>query len=454
LGQNNTECRFRPEAATIKTTRKTTGFESKLLARLSRLDADQIQPFLEQTLQQNQFLLDVLDRLNEGVIVTDADLELLFANPKARSMLGLPRRRGQQTENLGELLSQENPLAEIIDSLRGNLRQIEGYESPYGRNRDRFVSLTTLLMNSAANPAAPPDPDEPPRDRPLLIILLQDVTERRLRMSEQERARRLASMATLTSGIAHEIKNPLNSLNIHAQLLREEADRSAKTRRPADSEKLNRAAAVILEETQRLGRIVDDFIQAARPSQPHLEERPIGPFLQHAADLFGPECSHAGITLVVNIEPDLPPIYFDEHLLMQALRNLVRNAIDALTEQRIRKGEESTGEASGSGDAPTLELSATLTAESVNLTVADNGPGIDMETLEQIMEPYFTTKFHGSGLGLMVVYRIVTEHKGALHVDTHPGEGARFTISLPLHQKPLRLLEEKEPEATAERQGS
>jgi signal transduction histidine kinase len=420
---------------------KTTGFESKLIARLGKLDADQIQPFLEQTLQQNQFLLSVYDRLNEGVIVTDAGLDLLFANPKARSMLGLPRRRGQQTENLVELLSPDNPLAQIIGSLRDNLRQIEDYESPYGRQKDRFVSLSTLLLRATGEAGRPEHADQPPTERQLLIILLQDVTERRLRMTEQERARRLASLATLTSGIAHEIKNPLNSLTIHAQLLQEESERAEHDQRPPDAAKLRRAADVIMEETHRLGRIVDDFIQAARPSQPRLEEQPLAPFLQHAAELFGAECGHAGVTLVVNLDPDLPPIYFDEHLLLQALRNLVRNAIDALTAHR------DTARAAQPDYTPTLELFAVPTGETVNLTVADNGPGIDINTLEHILEPYFTTKFHGTGLGLMVVYRIVTEHKGALHVDTKPGEGSRFTIALPLHQKPVRLLEKKDEEA-------
>ena len=249
--------------------------------------------------------------------------------------------------------------------------------------------------------------------------------------------RRLASIATMTSGIAHEINNPLNSLNIHAQLLREEAAHAADGARPMKPERITRAVEVILEETRRLGRIVDDFIQSARPTQPDLVERQLAPFIEHAADLFRPECRHAGITLIVNVEPDLPPIFFDEHLLLQALRNLVRNAIDALAEHREAAREANPGY------TPTLEIAVALGGDCVNLSVIDNGSGIDTRTLEHVFEPYFTTKFHGTGLGLMVVYRIVTEHRGALHIDTQPGEGTRFTISLPLHHRPVRLLQEQ-----------
>jgi signal transduction histidine kinase len=369
------------------------------------------------------------------VIVADARLDLLFANPKARMMLGLPRRRGQTAGNLAELIPEDNPLAEIIGSLRGRPREIDAYESPYGRQRDRFVELSTVLMRGAGGGIEPLGESGPTEDAPHVIILLQDVTERRLRLAEQARATRLASLSTLTSGIAHEIKNPLNSLNIHAQLLEDEARRAREAGRAPSGEKVGRAAEVILEETRRVGRIVDDFIQAARPRQPDLQERPLGEFIQAATRIFGPECRQAGIALAVTVEPDLPPVAFDDHLLMQALRNLVRNAIEALAEYREKARAEDPGW------TPTLEISAAAAGDSVNLSVGDNGPGMDAKTLEQIFEPYFTTKFQGTGLGLMVVYRIVTEHRAAMNVDSAPGAGTRFTIALPLGQKPVRLLE-------------
>jgi signal transduction histidine kinase len=420
---------------------KATGFETKLLSKLGKLNAEQIRRAVVQILDQKQFLLRVLDRLNEGVIVTDAQLNVVFANPKARLMLGLPPQRTQQGDNLAGMVAADNPLAEIIESLRGSPREINGYESPYGRRKDRYVALTTLVMRAGGGGGLGEPLDAPTAedDGQHLILLLQDVTERRLRQEEQARARQLASMATLTSGIAHEIKNPLNSLNIHAQLLQDEVARAKAVHHAPRADRVERAAGVILEETRRLTRVVEDFLQAARPRQPDLQERSLAVFIERAAQVLGPECSQAGATLIVNVEPDLPPLQFDDYLLMQVLRNLARNALDALAEhaEAIRKADAAF--------APTVEISAALAGDAVNLSVSDNGPGIDPKTLEHVFEPYYTTKFNGTGLGLMVVYRIVTEHKATLHVDTRPGEGTRFTISLPVHQKPVRLLEKAAP---------
>jgi signal transduction histidine kinase len=419
---------------------KSAGFEGKLLEKLDKLAPRQIQQILGQVIEQKQFLLTILDALNEGVIVTNDRLTLHFINPKARSMLGLPRRRTLIGEDLKALLPIENPLAEVIGSLRGNLREIKGYEAPYTGQKDRYVELTTLRLRARGGeglrggaPAASAGGDA---EEDLLILLLQDVTERRLRQSEQARAQRLASMATLTSGIAHEIKNPLNSLTIHAQLLQGEVERAKSSGSPLDAARAERASGVILEELDRLGRIVEDFLQAARPRRPELAECDLADYLTRAGQIFGAECEAQGVTFLLRLDPDLPSTMLDRHLFMQALRNLLGNALDALREW--------TPEARrlDGGFQPRIELSAELAGDNVNVTLADNGPGIPSDTLQHIFEPYFTTKFHGTGLGLMVVYRIVTEHGGLLHVDTQPGEGTRFSLALPLHHKPVRLLQD------------
>jgi signal transduction histidine kinase len=261
---------------------------------------------------------------------------------------------------------------------------------------------------------------------------LRDITERRRRLTEQSRARRLASMATLTSGIAHEIKNPLNALKIHAQLLQGELDKASASGKSVSPERVRRVAEVVEEETERLSRTVEEFLQAARPHSPHLQEHPIGDLIGLLEQIFAAECEKHGIHLETSVDPELPPVMLDEHQMLQALRNLIRNAIEALVEKIKEESDEFL---------PRLGLSATLDDDAVRLVVADNGPGIPPDTIEHVMEAYFTTKFGGTGLGLMVVDRIVTEHHGSLHVHTEPGQGTEFIILLPLHQKPLRFLD-------------
>ena len=406
------------------------GFDDKLIARLGKLDADQVQNYLARLLAQRQFLQTIFDHLGEGIIVTDARLAIFFVNRRARSMLGWPRNRNLIGEDLAERLAQDHPLRSIIDSLRGRLRAIEGYEIAWGPRDRRTLSVSTLPMRQGAEG----DEAEPPAED-LLIILLTDVTERHRRQSEQARSRRLASLATLTSGIAHEIKNPLNSLNIHAQLLRAEVREATFHHRAPDLSKTQRATEVIMEECARLKHIVEQFIHAARPGAARLVMLDLRPLLEELERIFRPECEQKGIAFTVAIDPELPPLALDEHQLLQALRNLLMNAIEALGER--------TGRARKAGEEfePRIELAARLEGDHVTLSVGDNGPGIGEEALEHIFEPYFTTKFGGSGLGLMIVYRIVSEHRGALHVDTRPGEGTRFVISLPLSKRPIRLLD-------------
>ena len=405
------------------------GFDDKLIARLGKLDADQVQNYLARLLAQRQFLQTIFDHLDEGVIVTDARLAIFFVNRKARSMLGWPRDRNLLGEDLGERLAANHPLRDVIQSLRGRLRAIEGYEIPYGPRKARTLSVSTLPMKGQGVAEA----DEEKEDS-LLIILLHDVTERHRRQSEQARARRLTSLATLTSGIAHEIKNPLNSLNIHAQILRDEARLAAVGGAALDAAKVRRASEVIIEESARLAHIVEQFIQAARPGPARFETRELRPLLEDLERIFRAECEQKGIRFSISTDPELPPLPIDEHQLIQALRNLLRNAIDALVE-RVEAARKN-----GDEFEPRLELAARLEGDHVDLVVGDNGPGIGEEALEHIFEPYFTTKFGGSGLGLMIVYRIVSEHRGALHVDTRPGEGTRFIISLPMQKRPVRLL--------------
>lgn len=404
------------------------GFEDKLLSKLDKLDPDQIQIYITHLLGQKQLMQTVFDHLDEGIVVADLNLRVLFINRRARAMLGMSRVRSIVGEDLVARMPPDHRLAPTIDSLRGHLRPIEGYESPYGPRDQRTVNISTLLMRSPDTAEA----DE--EDNQLLILLLRDVTDRVQRENEKARARRLSSMATLTSGIAHEIKNPLNSINIHAQILEAEIEKQRARGAERAMEPFSRAGKVILEETARLARIIEQFLLAARPVSPNLEPRDLRSIFEQLDRIFRPECEGCGIDLRFSIDPDLPRVLIDEHLMLQALRNLARNAIDALCDPNWRATKPADQ------FVPRLLIESRLAADSVQIIVQDNGPGIPEGTIEHIFEPYYTTKPQGTGLGLMVVYRIVAEHRGALHVDSRPGEGSQFIILLPLHQKPIRLL--------------
>ncbi len=403
---------------------KTRTFRDRFSSKLGKIDWPHIEDYLFRLRDDNRFLINVLDSLNEGIIVTDEDLRIVLINRVGRRLL----RLGPRQRHLGHLLDHCPPgeLADLLANLRRRPREVQAYECRLEGGEGRRLTLTSLPLRATTV-------ETPEASEQRWLYLLRDVTERYRSVEEQARAQRLASLALLTSGIAHEIKNPLNSLNIHAQILAREAEGNEEG---LDSATVRRAAKVILEETARLTRIVDEFIQAARPTRPVMERRSLNPLIQDVAELFASECRQEGIELRVEPDPDLPPIDMDAHLMFQALRNLIRNAIEAHQEDRR------SGRREASAPPPMIVVRTKVHGDVAAIEVADNGPGISQEDLKKIFEAYYTTKFRGTGLGLLVVHRVVTEHGGEIHVESHPGVGTRFVITLPLVERPVRLLED------------
>lgn len=213
----------------------------------------------------------------------------------------------------------------------------------------------------------------------------------------------------LFARLAHEIRNPLSSLDIHVQLLEEDLGGLA----PGMRDQLSPRLEIIHGELHRLESIVDRFLRLAGPSALELEMVDIPKIINHVCDLLRPEAASRAIELAANLPGSLPPLQADPLRLTQALMNLVINAIQAVE----RNGR--------------IEVSGTLADASVLLEVRDNGPGIPPANLAPIFDPYFTTKPEGSGLGLWIAQQIVTAHGGTLKAQNGPSGGAVFTMTLP-----------------------
>ncbi len=409
---------------------KKSGFDDKFLSKIGKIDSRGIRDYLAKILSRKNFFETIFDHLAEGIIVTDERHRIMYSNRFARLMLDWPPSK----RYLGDILQERCPggeLKEMLAAMEGDGRAVEGYECAFGPNGDRRMHLTAFPIRHREGEIVEGDGLEA-----MWIFILSDVTEQYRRMEEEARSQRLASMALLTSGVAHEIKNPLNSLNLHAQILLREAQEAETEDKPLAHRTVERATRVILEETARLTEVINEFIQAARPQTPVIEPKYINRLIEDLLRLFGAECEQLGIDLKADLEPELPPIHMDAHLIFQALRNLMRNAIDAHLEAR---------EMSRSAGKPEIRrliaLRTSLAGDHINIEVADNGPGIPEESVDKIFEPYYTTKSTGTGLGLMIVYRVVTQHQGSIHVDSRPGIGTRFVIALPLTDRPMRLLD-------------
>jgi two-component system sensor histidine kinase HydH len=222
-------------------------------------------------------------------------------------------------------------------------------------------------------------------------------------------------LARLLGRLAHEIRNPLSSLDIHVQLLEEDLAKLA----PETKKSLKSRLEIIHGELHRLESIVERFLRLAGPSALDLEPVEIPKIVTHVCELLRAEASTRQIEIVTQIEHGLPPVTADPVRLTQALMNLVINAVQAVEKNgRVQVGATK----STAGDALVLQ-------------VQDNGPGIPANKLEEVFDPYFTTKPEGIGLGLWIARQIAVAHGGTLRTENAPVGGAIFTLLLPLIRK-------------------
>jgi signal transduction histidine kinase len=220
-------------------------------------------------------------------------------------------------------------------------------------------------------------------------------------------------LARLLGRLAHEVRNPLSSLDIHIQLLEEDLGALA----PQTREQLTPRLAIIRGELHRLESIVGQFLRLTGPSALDLEPVPLANIVNHVCDLLRPEAAARETEIVAEVEPNLPEILADPVRLTQALLNLQINALQAIE----RKGR--------------ILVIARCSDDCLLLSVGDNGPGIPPEKLPSIFDPYFTTKPEGSGLGLWIAQQIISAHGGNIVAQNSPGGGAVFTMTLPIHRQ-------------------
>jgi two-component system, sporulation sensor kinase E len=380
-------------------------FIEKTLARLDRLNEEQTRSILRALAQENGTMEAALDSMLDGIVVCDLEHFPTIYNKSAERMLRLsgpdpterPLWQSVEDEDLADFFRS------TLESEETLLGREFGLESK-GSVRLVAVSVSPLVSQGRISGA---------------IVHLEDITDKRRKESQLRRAESLASLTTLAAGVAHEIKNPLGSISIHIQLIKKALKRSE----CVEPELIERHLAVVDEEIERLNKTVVDFLFAVRPMDLKLREAEPGNLLREMAEFMRPEAESAGVDVELEIGDSLPRVLLDERYMKQAILNLVKNALAAMP---------------GGGR---LLLKAEGQPDEVRITISDSGTGIAEENLPKIFEPYFTTKDNGTGLGLTITFKIVKEHGGEITVDSKPGQGSSFTITLPVPQRDRRLIE-------------
>jgi two-component system NtrC family sensor kinase len=225
------------------------------------------------------------------------------------------------------------------------------------------------------------------------------------------RSERMAAAGQIASHITHEIRNPLSSISLNTELLEEELEQALEGQKAEDARNICQA---MQREIDRLTDITEEYLRFARLPRPHLETEDLNEILINLVSFITTELREKGVEVIQELGPRLPPVQADENQLRQAFLNLIRNAGEAMAAEGGR-----------------LTVTTAWQDGRVVVRIADTGTGISAEDLEQIFEPFFSTKTSGTGLGLALTHQIIHEHGGTIDVESAPGAGTVFITRLP-----------------------
>ena len=389
------------------------GFLEKLIGRLGRIGPEEVQNYFLRLAQEKGFLETVFNAIQEGIIVTDSKGRITYLNDAACELFGLEGK-----DSIGKRLDERVRGLDWESLTRSGGPVSRDMEIFYPANRFINFYVVPLMIERHAT-------DDKIDIVPEYVghaMILRDITESRRSAQQTIESERLNALTLLAAGVAHEIGNPLNSLHIHLQLM----ERKVRELEGPARDELQESIDIARSEITRLDTIVTQFLRAIRPSKPQLHPENINTIVEEAVRFFAPEIEDRDIVVEQELRSDLPLLELDRDQMKQAFYNVIKNSFEAMKRGilRIRTDRDDTH---------------------VIVNFIDTGGGISAENLSRVFEPYFTTKAAGTGLGLLIVRRIVREHGGELSIESSEGKGLTLTIRLPYIDKRVRMLEAGTP---------
>ncbi len=350
---------------------------------------------------RERFITNVVESLRDGLVVLDRQGRVQAWNPamEHRYEVKAPEVLGKPFLEINPSWKREGVVEPIERLLRGEIEEfvLEGVEHETLKKGRVILNLRGGLLRENLAPAG-------------AVILIEDITEKVGLERSARQAEKLAALGTLSAGLAHEVNNPIGVISSRIELmLREAAEHGLPDRVRGDLQVLHRHA-------QRVARITRGLLTFARQSAGDWSSLDLNHVVEETLLLLEKQVTKEGITVRRALARDLPPMEGDPNALQQVVLNLLTNARDAMSdggEIRIQ-----TGLAPGRPGW-------------LRLVIADTGPGIALEHLPRIFDPFYTTKTDGTGLGLSVTYGIVREHEGTIDVESQPGKGTTFVLTFP-----------------------
>ncbi|MBR2374396.1 MAG: PAS domain-containing protein [Lentisphaeria bacterium] len=373
-------------------------FFDRVNERFDDFDSGSRQAFLLRLVRDRGFFEAVFNAVEEGILVIDPQLRIRYFNHAASELLALP----QDLENLRvNQLLQDVDWRRILRSDSQEWDKVTRQELEILYPEPRFVQFYLVPLADDAKLAA---------------VILRDVTESRRRQLNEVESETVKAVSLLAAGVAHEIGNPLNSLYLNLQIVEQElAERS-------DSSEQIEMLKVCKHEVERLDSIIHRFLTAIRPGRPVFTPIDLSELVVAVLNFMRPEIEARQVEVKCNWATQLPKVSGDSDQLKECVYNIVRNAVQAMT-----NGGE-------------LTIFGAADREFLTLEFADTGSGVTPEQLSTMFTAFHTSKAGGNGIGTMIIERICREHGVEFGIVSSPGRGSVFQLRFPLGGKRVRLL--------------
>ena len=383
----------------------------RLKERVKELDAElekknaELKKNLREKDQVKNHLRNILESLNTGVVVVNPDGRISAFNKCAADITGY-----RQDETVGRSFREVFPgdlVRDALEPLLDSPDPANSFDRSFRSRDDRRLDIRLSASPMIA----------PKEGQAGAVLIIQDVTWLKNLEEEVQRNQRLTAMGEMAAGIAHEIRNPLGSIELFASLLRKDLE--------GDQEKAL-LADHIGSGGKNMDRIISSILLFAKSPQPSRRRCDVNDLLKELLEFSSNILPPENIRIVRELAPDNPMVNGDEDLLRQVVLIFIRNSIQAMPEGgelsivSRKKPEKVSKDKNAQNERPYVEI-----------VFADTGHGISEENLAKIFNPFFTTKARGTGLGMAIAYNIIKAHSGAIEVESREGQGTRFVVKLP-----------------------
>lgn len=406
-------------------------YVKRITKMIPKLSQEQLQRIIKNVANENAMLDSILESLTTGLIVVDKQWRILKFNKISErflSFIHFEDETNRSYKKVWEVISDVDVsefLRDCADKDKSNISQEFSIPLPNSDNLTRFIVVYVLSLVS----------DSKINGR---IIKIYDVTEQRLQEVKMRRMENMAGLTTLAANMAHEIKNPLGAISIHIQLLQKAIEKQRNSTGVLPEKKfVEEHLDVVNEEIDNLNRLITDFLFAVRPVNANYSL--VDPYLilKKLVDFLSPEFNSHRVSFTVKNPNSAAKLLIDEKIFREMIINIVQNAFAAIKERFPECKNEDLQNDEFIGK---ISIRISVKFDKYIISISDNGCGMSDETIVRLFEPYFTTRATGTGLGMTLVYKIVKEFSGDIHVKSEENNGTTFIIELPIPQTEKKLI--------------